>query len=418
MRLRQFTRMSAWALVAALAWPAGLRADPWQGPQTLATLFEAAWARQPQALSEAQRRQALAAEDEASRSWLSEAPAVLLQGKTERQGAGAKRREWEVGLALPLWRPGLRQQATVLSQARVQVLEAQAAAQRLRLAGQLRDAWWRLHRAQADAAWAQSRVGHAREMALDVARRVKAGDLARADQHLADGAVAQAESALAEAEGVREVALQALKALTGGAALKLEHLAQAASEEREGSVATLDGVHPVLAEAQAQQALASASAQMALASSGGTPELTVLSSRSPGTAGEPDQQGFTVGLRLPWGGGARATAQQAQALAHAQEAQALVLQAQADLSAQVASAGALLRSAQAQWQATVRQAQLAQETAGFFERSFRLGETDLPTHLRMTQDAALAQRAKARAHMDVAAAWSAWWQAQGALPRP
>ena len=310
MRLRHFTRLSALALVAALAWPVGLRADPVPGRQTLATLFEAAWARQPQALSEAQRRQALAAEGVASRSWFAEAPAVLLQSKTERQGASASRREWEVGLAVPLWRPGQREQASVLSHARVQALEAHGAVQRWRLAGQLREAWWQLHRAQADAAWAQSRVGHAREMARDVARRVKAGDLARADQHLADAAVAQAESALAEAEGVREVALQALKALTGVSALTLEHLVQGAQEEGDASVSTVDGVHPVLAEAQAQQALASAQADLALASSGGNPELTVLSSRSPGTAGEPDQQGFTVGLRLPWGGGARATAQQ------------------------------------------------------------------------------------------------------------
>ena len=88
------------------------------------------------------------------------------------------------------------------------------------------------------------------------------------------------------------------------------------------------------------------------------------------------------------------------------------------LKAQAASAQARLQSAHAQWLATQRQAQLAQESKNFFDKSFRLGETDLPTRLRIEQEAVQAQKALSRARIDVSAAWSAWWQAMGELPKP
>ena len=47
---------------------------------------------------------------------------------------------------------------------------------------------------------ARAGLENARELAADVAKRIKAGDLARADQHQADGVQATAEAAVAEAE--------------------------------------------------------------------------------------------------------------------------------------------------------------------------------------------------------------------------
>ena len=53
------------------------------------------------------------------------------------------------------------------------------------------------------------------ELAADVAKRIKAGDLARADQHQADGVQATAEAAVAEAESALADAAQQLRTLTG-----------------------------------------------------------------------------------------------------------------------------------------------------------------------------------------------------------
>ncbi len=61
-------------------------------------------------------------------------------------------------------------------------------------------------------------------------------------------------------------------------------------------------------------------------------------------------------------------------------------------------------------------ARLASETRGFFERSFRLGETDLPTRLRVELEAAESQRQAQRAQIDYAASISALRQALGLIP--
>ena len=62
-------------------------------------------------------------------------------------------------------------------------------------------------------------------------------------------------------------------------------------------------------------------------------------------------------------------------------------------------------------------AQLARESRGFFDKSFRLGESDLPTRLRIEAEAADAERQAVRARIELAAAISAWRQALGLLPQ-
>ncbi len=66
--------------------------------------------------------------------------------------------------------------------------------------------------------------------------------------------------------------------------------------------------------------------------------------------------------------------------------------------------------------AAERRAALAREVRGFFERSFRLGESDLPTRLRVELEAVEAERQAARARVAVATAVSALRQALGLLP--
>ncbi|MDV6321070.1 TolC family protein, partial [Chromohalobacter sp. HP20-39] len=85
----------------------------------------------------------------------------------------------------------------------------------LRTAGQVRQAWWAWQRAQAELMAAQDRTRSADELAQDVARRVRAGDLAQADRNQADGALASARSALAIAQAEEVTQREALLALTG-----------------------------------------------------------------------------------------------------------------------------------------------------------------------------------------------------------
>lgn len=389
---------------------------------TLKSLFELAWAQQPEAQALATRRQVAQATLAGNTAWTAEPPALLLQAQTDRPGAGQGSREYELGLALPLWLPGQRQRASALSEAELRAVESRAAAQQWRLAARVREAWWQHHRGQSEWDLAQARLGHAQQIALDVGRRVKAGDLSRADQHQADAALAQAESALAEAQGTRDAALSSLKGMAGWdapVALPTSASPEAMPEARQASMpldAPLDE-HPALAELMDRQAVAQGIVDLSLASQRANTELTLLTTRSRGQSTEPYRQSITLGIRLPFGAGKRADARTAAAQADVLEVHASTALARASLNADISAAQALLTSAQAQLKAAERQARLARESRIFFDKSFRLGQTDLPTRLRIEQEATQAEQRLSRARMDAASAVSSLRQALGLLPQ-
>ena len=86
------------------------------------------------------------------------------------------------------------------------------------------------------------------------------------------------------------------------------------------------------------------------------------------------------------------------------------------LQGDVEAARVGLVSAQTQRDAAQRRAVLARESRVFFQKSFQMGETDLPTRLRMEREAMDAERQAARAGIDLAAAQSALRQTLGLLP--
>ena len=76
------------------------------------------------------------------------------------------------------------------------------------------------------------------------------------------------------------------------------------------------------------------------------------------------------------------------------------------LAADREAAGVRVESSRAQLAAAEKRAQLARESRGFFDKSFRLGESDPPTRLRIELEAVEAARQNARAPIDLAAALS------------
>ena len=322
-----------------------------------------------------------------------------------------------MGLALPLWLPGERARKAALADAELQALDSRQRAAQLQLAATVREAWWAAQRAQADWALAQDRLLNAQRLAADVVRRVRAGDLSRADQAQADGAVAQAEAAMAEAQGARDAAQAALAAWGVQAAPTLA-LADGAEPEPPVPDATAAAAqHPAAADWQDQAEVARRVADLAAVQTRANPELTVAATRGREQAGDRYQQTFTVGLRIPLGGGDRAQAKQATARADAIDAEARAAVEQRRLAADIAAAMARVKATQAQRDALARHAALAQGTRGFVDKAFRLGEADGPTRLRVELEAAQAERQLARARIDAAAAISHLRQALGLLPQ-
>lgn len=440
MHRNRFTGRGRWSralraaragLLISLAAGAHAAGPPAVELSSLRQAFEAAWARQPEALALAHRREAVQAQQQAAGSWTPEPAALELAARADRQQHGTGLREFEVGLAIPLWLPGERGRSQALAAAEARAVESRAAAARLKLAASVREAWWSWQRARAEVVTAQAQLDQARRIAADVAQRLKAGDLARADQHQADAAVALAESGLAGAQAALATQAQALPVLTalalpaagpGAAPLAAESEPEPVPEpEAQPAMAPAAGAaapprHAELQALQDRTAVAEHAAALAATQTRANAELTIAMVRERSGPGEAAQQALTLGLRIPFGQGPRQGARVAAARADAVELRAQWALEQARLAGEHGVARARVQAARAQLAAAQRRGQLARELRGFFDKSFRLGETDLPTRLRIEADAADADRQLARAHIELAAAISAWRQALGLLP--
>jgi len=403
-------RIHSWI---ALCLVVGLPAHA-ENPSSLARAFAAAWERQPVSQALGERERAVQARRSAANALTAQPPSLELAGRSDRFNADRGATEYDLGLALPLWLPGERSGSQALADAEGGALAGRTAALRLQLAGALRQAWWDWQLARNEAALAADRVVAAQRLRDDVARRVAAGDLARSDRHQAEGALATAQALQAEATAGLEEARYRLHALTGQppgeeAAVSEPELTEAAKPE-----GTAD--HPRLRELAGRGEVSQRSLELARARSRANPEITIATRRERNVAGEAMEQTWALGLRIPFSSGARQDAQIAEANAELIEANLGIERERERIDQESAAAQARWKAARIRLAASEERARLARENREFFDKSFRLGESDLPTRLRIEQEAFEAERQAARARINLAASLSAYRQALGLLP--
>ncbi len=402
------------ALVAALLGcgvPVQAQQPP-PGGETIRQGFEAAWARQPEQRGAALRRDAAAAGERAARRWSPEPPALDITAKSDRVTNNSGAREYEATIAVPLWLPRESARSQAAAAAESDAVEARLLAARWRLAAEVRAAHWAYQRARLEHALAGQRLENASLIAADVARRVKAGDMARSDAHQAEGAVAAAESAVAEAAVALSQAAQAWAALTGKAARAMD---ESAPEPEPPPMAPSDA-HPALRELAARAEVARRQGELAGVQSRANPELRMGLSRERAELGERYGQALVLGVRIPLGSHAGSDAKIAAAAAEQLEAETQLALARERIASEVQAARERVAALRQAADAARRRSRLAAESRGFFEKAFRLGETDLPTRLRIELEAADADRQATRSRIELAAAVSQLRQSLGLFP--
>lgn len=407
-------RISFW-MIFVLALPLTARAE---APGPFRQIFDLAWSRQGASHALPEQRLAVAARQSAAAAWTPAPAAIEIGGRSDRFDQNRGAAEVELGLAIPLWLPGERSASQAMAGLEVRVLEDGLAVLRWQLAGEVRAAWWSWQLAREEALLADGVVLSARGLLDDVARRVKAGDLARADQHLAAGALAAAEAEQAEMDFRLVTAAATLQGLTGVTPVVSDQTSGALSVETLPEVrdeAWLEA-HPALRLHFAQSEQALQTQTLARIRSRANPEVMLATRRERGARDEAGEQSWSIGLRIPLSSGT----QHAVAIADAN-----AVRITAEIALQRERERLLLGAqlSQQQWRAAEQRrlasearARLARETLGFFAKSFQLGETDLPTRLRVEQEAFAAERAAQRARIQQGAAQSAYRQALGLLP--
>lgn len=407
-RLARLVAASALCLVVN-ALPAWAQAPADGAPPSMKQALDAAWQRSIDA-AESQGRQAKArAEQAAAQSWLAAPAAVSASQREGRSGMPAGARETELGVALPLWRPGQRAAGGEASDAELAWADAGEQAQRLRLAGQLREAAGAVQLAVVETAQAQQQVETLRRLADDVARRVQAGDLAPADALAARAELLAADGQLRSSQQALQAQRAAWRLLTGFDAQPTEAPAAITPQE-------LPDSHPELRLADAALELSQRRLALARLQRGESPELSIgMRQERPGGA-MTSQNSIVVGLRVPFGGQAHQQPRIAATLADEEVARAQQRRTRERLAAELTLAAEQARASQAQAALEHDRAGLLRERAQLIDKSFRAGETPLPDLLRAVGAAALAEAASARQQAIYQLALARLQQALGNLP--
>ena len=313
---------------------------------SLKDVFETAWQMQPEAHAFQKRRDAVQAQAKAASMLSPEPPSLEIGQRSDWMTGNNGAREIELGISVPIWLPGQRTASADLAQAEISWLDRRLRASQLRLAASVRDAWWGWLRARVDAEMANEQLANAQSLASDVAKRTQAGDLAKSDQHQAEGAVAAAQAHAAQAQAASAVTLAQVMALTGRTP-SADLTVNAAGEPNPGQnpSSSLSVGHPFLAELEDRITVTERTAQLISTQKRSNPELTLATSRERGAFGERYGQTVQFGIRVPLGAGPRHDARLATAQAEAIEMQSQRVLEQARIQADQQGAAARLAAA-------------------------------------------------------------------------
>lgn len=378
---------------------------------SLAQAFEQAWQRQPEAVSLDARQQAALAQAEVASSWSADAPSLELSTEGDQLHGNDGVREHSLGINVPLWLPGERRQQRAVAQAQQQSLASEVLAAKLRTAEQVREVYWAWLRACAQVRHSLLQQGSAEQLVADVERRLNSGDVALADLHQAQSLLSTVQIELMQHQATQALSAQQWFSLTGVMPTADDQpiRAEAVPKVAEGQL------HPQVQSLLDQAALARQQVALIQTQRRGNPELSLATTRSRSPS-EPDDDTLTLAIRIPLGSASRHQARQSSAEALALEAESAAYLMRERFKGEQDLAQLQLRLVDQQVQASEQRWHLAQRTQGFFSKSFELGETDLPTRLRIEQDTAEAGRQYALAKIEQAAAISRMRQTFGLLP--
>lgn len=399
------SRMRQVATCGVLVLPLGLVAPVWAAP-TLKQAVEAAWQRQPELRSFDQRKAEADAKRDAASSWLADSPSLSIGHRTDRMNRNSGAREWEADLGLPLKTPGIRAALTATAESEGALNLARVEAARLRVAGEVRDLWWDVRLATNERDLAVRKAEDAKQLAMEVDRRVKAGDLALVDLNQARATAHQADATRLEQEAKLRRALRLFQAMTGltDPGADIEVAGPSGPSHADITLAELT--------VNAQRARYSEATRV----TADAPELTVGSRRERGLFGEAFESSLFVGVRIPFPTKSRNAPRIAAAGAELAEAEAQAALLKDRVQATTDSAEGDLKQASEIVRLADQRAVLARDTHTRLAKAFQLGEIDLVTRLRAEAERFDAELSLSRARLEEGRAVSRLNQAKGLLP--
>lgn len=378
------------------------------GSPDLKTAVDAAWLRSPQGRTLEARRQEVLAGRDAAQSWIAGQPVLGLSQRSDRWTDDTGALEHEVSLSAPIWLPRQQSARRALAQTGADDLEAQIAAARLAVAGEVRERLWAVAAARAALAEARDHQAHLTAFADEVMQRVTAGDLARTDGMLARQEVLAAQGAIAAAQARTNQALTRYRTLTGLSAIVDPEPELVAESMREPHPKRL-AARTALSHAQSALGVVNRSRSAAP-----TVGMSIRRERDSATSGHSNSIGIAV--QIPFGTAARNRPLETAALTQIESATAQATQIEAELQAEVELARQQLTAAQQALETASARAVLTREHLALVAKAFRLGERGLADLLRAEALSHEAGSAESQQKVAVGLAHAQLNQALGIVP--
>lgn len=396
---------STWAALWLLGWVCASSVSA----QTLSDALASAWARHPAALALAARQDEAQAGLSLAQGMTPGPAAISVSQLNDQLNRHQGRQEWELEVSTPLWLPA--QKSARLSEAAqaLSAVEARSSAARWQLAGEVRDAWWAVALAREVCTLAVQRVDTAQALAKAVQRRYKAGDMARLDANLAQGELLAAEAERLDAEQALRQAEFGYRKLMGTDAPPV--LPPEIPRTNDEGV-----MHPQLQALRTQTMLDGSRLAVLNASRRDAPELALRWSSQRSDAAEPYDRAVGIKLTVPLSSEARVQRDGAAVRAELAQSEAELAQSLTRIEEGVVLARSERDKAERQWAMAQQRSVLAADNRRLAQKSFDLGESDLPALMRARAADHEAQFWLKRQELARHAAQSRLYQAQGILP--
>jgi len=388
--------------------PAMPPAKPIPVGTTLQQAVDSAWRRAPIARTLEARQDEAAAARGLAGSWLAVNPTLGLSQRNDTGASGRDQRESDLSVSTSIWLPHQKQARETLAERSTEEIAAQLSATRLEIAGLVRSRLWEAAAARVMLDEREGHVQHLEQLAEEVQRRVKAGDLARSDALLAEQEVLAARVQVLHARTAAADALARYRVLTG--------LTELPALEPEPLHDTDAPANPRLQAAQASEGRARASLRLAEASRAAPPTVALSVRREDERTLREPARSIGIALQIPLGSAGRNRSIEAQASTVIATAAAEAAQVHASAAADVEVARERLSNTRlALATANARAAALHEHTA-LFAKAFQHGERGLAELLRSHALTHEADVAVAQQRVALGLAHASLNQALGILP--
>jgi len=346
---------------------------------TLAQLLEEAMTRTPEVQALSSQEIVIEENRKAASRWFPDAPEISVSGLTDQWQSNVGRREWRTEISSPLWNRGQRNQKMRAADISGKKWQADKNAIRLNLAGNLREAVWLVAETKAVVRVAQQRVDNAEQLERDVARRVAAGELARADLLLAQSDTLAARNLLDDGRQQLIEAQQSLLVLTGQDSLPVN------MEENKYVPITLEALlenHPLIVAAQQSSAFEQTELGV-VRTSKAQPSAALGMTRERDDYDAEQRTTMDLTLTLPLGAESRNRTALAEAKTSLARADSELQKTRREVTQRIATAQSALVIAERQRYQAEQRTTLAQENLELSRRAFNGGELDLLSLLRL-----------------------------------